>query len=381
MAYTVNGNLFLQDGNHQAVQLTESGEDYFAIFSDDGEKIVFCRGDFFCHGSVYSVNADGSREQALITTDWLTSLGRGTITGSRAFVPGTHKLLFNTYLCPNEPEGGSCTTGIFLVDTDTGKIQEFLAPRMVGDLVPHDTFKVSPDGKMVSVAQSGHIDVFNMDGKLIYRNIMTYIRSTPAELVPMQYWLSDSSGLIIILPTKTKFGSAFPNPTYAIRRYLMGGRAVQIPLDNQQPMMMSVGCGDQAPISPDGNWILYFHEPLLYLGNLRDGHAKTYASGCPCPFWSPDSKHFIYVNENREFFLGAINASPIPLSKGTFLEWYDTTHYIYAVSSSSTNGEENIRIFVGEIDKGIILTYESGIIFHKGYSPWDFINLVQGRSN
>ena len=42
MAYSIDGNLYFQDGSNQPLQLTNSGEDWHLVFfSDDGEKIFF----------------------------------------------------------------------------------------------------------------------------------------------------------------------------------------------------------------------------------------------------------------------------------------------------------------------------------------------------
>ena len=42
MAYTIDGNLYLQDGTNPPIQLTnDERRDHTPVFSDDGEKIVF----------------------------------------------------------------------------------------------------------------------------------------------------------------------------------------------------------------------------------------------------------------------------------------------------------------------------------------------------
>src|SRR6266508_391556 len=205
MAYVVRGNLYLQDGDKSPLQLTHSGQDAIPLLSDDGEKVIFYRGKLNDNNNVYSVDHDGSQEKALITNDWLSALGSGTKVGPLVFVPGTHQLLFNTYLCPEDLSLG-CTNGLFLGDVDTGEIRQILAPSLDGhlpfggDLQWRGNFSVSPDGKLLSVASAGHIDILDIAGNVIYPSILTYIRSTPIELFPRIYWLPDSTGLIIALP-------------------------------------------------------------------------------------------------------------------------------------------------------------------------------------
>jgi len=52
VAYIIDGNLYVQDSGKQAVQLTYSGQDGGPIFSDDGQKIVFYRGENQLWGSM-----------------------------------------------------------------------------------------------------------------------------------------------------------------------------------------------------------------------------------------------------------------------------------------------------------------------------------------
>lgn len=92
MAYIMDGNLYMQESGGQPIQLTNSGQDRRPMFSDDGQKIVFFRGAVNQKNAVYSINADSSQEQVLVTSDSLMALGLGydqeSELGDLAFVPG-----------------------------------------------------------------------------------------------------------------------------------------------------------------------------------------------------------------------------------------------------------------------------------------------------
>ena len=234
MAYVIDGNLYLQDGSNLPIQLTYNGEDQEPLISDDGKKIVFFRGKSADH--VYVINADGSQEQLLITNSLLNERGLRYDEASEirtfrslAFVPGTHILLFNAYqIDPHDLElkykNHVYAIGLFLVDIDSGKIRQLLAPGLGG------SFKISPDGNLLSVITSGHIDIFGIDGQVIRRNLVTYTPSKPIELFPVFYWLPDSTGLIVSLLVESQYDIG-DMPTYAIWRYpLDGNMAIQIPL-------------------------------------------------------------------------------------------------------------------------------------------------------
>jgi Tol biopolymer transport system component len=300
----------------------------------------------------------------------------GTTTLNGVFIPGTHNRLFNTYLYPpKKTEGGNGIIGLFVANTDTGEIKELLKPRLVGDMfsLANGNFSVSPDGKMVSVAMSGHIDIFSMEGKVIYPNIATYTLSTPMELFPMQYWLPDSSGLILALPAERIYDPTNTTPTYSVWRYgLDSNVAVQVPLD--PPPTEPGGCGIR--VSPDGNWIIYDTDAAdLYIGNLSNGYTQLYAqNACPHYSWSPDNRHFIYAHGVKdELFLGTVDEPLVSIGEVGFLGWFDASHYIYYILPASHQGKKNI--LVGEIDGKKIATYESEISLPENFGELTFIIL------
>ena len=352
MVIVKNGNLYLQNGMNPSVQLTYSGKDRDPILSDDGMKIVFYRGETF--DSVYSINADGSQEQAIIESQSLPVLGRGDIK-ALTFVPDSHFLLFNTYLCNqgvNLYNAPDCTAGIYSVDIDSGEISE-LVSGLSGNGTQTRNFEVSPDGNYISVATSGHIDIYALYTPqrigISQQNAILYNITTPDEFLPLQYWLPDSSGLIVILPTDIHNEPATPPHTFTAWRYTLpnnvgNGKATQVPLD--PPIIFLWTCNFS--VSPDRNWIFYVSDkiPSLYLGNLNDSHTQPYESknGCPManyyPYhqWSPDSQYFA-----SQGTIVAIDGTFISIV-GDFSGWIDANHYFYVAI------EENKRkTYIGKI--------------------------------
>jgi hypothetical protein len=362
MAYIVDGNLYVQDGSNSPKQLSNSGEDLSPIFSDDGQKIVFYRGQSKDNNNgIFSINADGSREQEVITNDWLTSLGTGTKTGQPVFVPNTHQMLFNTYLCSKDLSLG-CMVGLFLANTDADEIKEIMPPALGGDLYGYENFSISPDGKSMSVAHAGQIDILGIDGKVIHRSIMKYTRSTPLELYPRIFWLSDSSGLVVALFDETEFrGPIYSGyPAYTIWRYTFDGKvAIQIPLD-PPPSWVHMDCNDVISVSPGGNWVVYFTNSYqLYSGNLVDGSTQLYLPYLYClpTQWSSNNIHFVNGRHPEQPVLGSVDAPPVSIP-GFFLGWIDAKRYIYFPDTSFPT-KEDIQILVGEISGETLLTSQS----------------------
>jgi hypothetical protein len=106
MAYTMGGNLYVQDSGGQPLQLTHTGLDSGPVLSDDGQKLVFLRAkhpDDIKKGiprDLYSINADGSGERFWINAGQMMALSpkydQFSEVYSWGFVPGTHSLLFTT---------------------------------------------------------------------------------------------------------------------------------------------------------------------------------------------------------------------------------------------------------------------------------------------
>jgi Tol biopolymer transport system component len=378
MAYVVEGNLYIQDGSNPPIQLIDSGEDGYPIFSDDGEKIVFFRGTV--PHDLYAINADGSQEQALVTSRLLTSLGLGydgsTELRSLAFVPGSHRLLFNTHqLDPYDIELNSPNRiaskkndDLLLLDIDTGEIKRLLPSGQGGG------FKVSPDGSLVAILASGHVDVVGIDGRVIHRNLVTYTPSQPIELWPDIKWTPDSDELIVLLPIETEYDMEGPETRSVWHYAIDGSPAVQVSLD-PPPM------GGLESVSPDRNWIIYQYFPEgimsrqvpLYMGNLHDGRTQLYAPDAAPHDWGPDSMHFVYEETGQELFLGVVDGPPKFIDKGGFQGWVDASHFIYISTA-------NEMIVMGEIggETMMILAGEPGSSLLSSLGGFTFVLLDRG---
>ncbi len=365
MAYAIDGDLYIQDGSAQSKFLIETGKDHPSpVFSDDGEKIIFYRGEW----GRYSINTDGSQMIPLgITTGWHT------------FISNTHHVLLNiAYPCQTKQNGTSevCSTNFFLVNTDTAEFKGILTDVFDGGFYPRENFKISPDGKMISIAKNGSIDIYNINGDIVSSKISEYIITSPQELAPIQYWTSNSKELVLILPTDEYAGPKQLNPNYSVWHYTFNKSAVQVSFDNIQPLFSTYGCYGNNFVSPDGIWMLYYRDPHLYLGNLHENYTNLYADGCTWVVsWSPDSKHFIYRVDLTQYFLGSINNSPIPINVGGFIDWIDETHYIY----SNKKDDGRTEFFVGEINKGEILEYKTNIFLPKNATDATFV--IRENSN
>lgn len=343
MAFITDGDLYLQDGSNSPTQLTDSGQDHTPIFSGDGEKIIFYRGEF---DDLFSINVDGSNEQALVTNDFLKSINsvydETTEACNLSFAPGTHLLLFNT--CSHPAPGITSGNGdLFFANTDTSQINTLFSAGQA------NAYYISPDGNKIAIdLLNSTIDILSIDGRMIYPSLLTFTPSEPIPLSPNVYWVSDSSEFIVTLPVNTHYDTSVP-PSYTFWRYSIDtGKGVQINLD---PPLMGY---DEAKVSPDGNWVSYnnYERGSFYIGDLRTGYSQLYWPS-PGAFaysdWNPGSTHFIF-DATGSLYLGTFRGTPVSIGKGRFIGWLNDRYFLYhegkTVYVRAINGE-TIQVFSG----------------------------------
>lgn len=362
VAYSIGGDLYVQDSGEQAVQLTYSGQDGGPTFSDDGQKVAFYRGE----NQLWGIDVDGTGEQKLITLVRLATFGQeyneSTELRSLVFAPGTHQLLFNTHFYRGTrdypPEQNN---DLFLVDTDTGEMKQLLAPGQGGD------FLVSPDGKRIAVQTRDHIDVIDLQGQIVRHNLVTYPVYNPPAKVPMA-WMPNSKELIVLPSQFDPSTAGIPVLRQVWRYSLDGSSGRKIPLD-PSPI------DDAFSISPDGNWIAYTYHPSeldpnakagVYLGNLRDGTSRLIftpplneRTGFPDPLplyyeWSPDSVSFSCYYE--EVYMGNLRGEITSLGllgPRESLVWINKNRYLLEGGSVLVEIGKPERFRVVELPLGV----------------------------
>lgn len=367
VAYIINGNMYVQDSGKQAVQVTDSGQDHAPLFSGDGQKIVFSRNGISDKSEIWSINADGTGEQALANLEKLAGFGQeydgNTEFRSPAFIPTTHQLLFTT-----------TNQDLFIADTDTGELKQLLMPGQSG------FFLASPNGKYIAVQTLEHIDVIDIHGQIIRHNLASYSYDNydcafyGYICAPMS-WTQDSKELIVVQPIPlSEMPTNKGHPLLCtVWRYPVDGRSgIEIRL-NPPPM------GEAFSVSPDGNWIAYSlfdtgPQDGVYLGDLSDGsvqliykpelNAETgIRESAPVDYdgWSPDNTHFLFGDLHNRLFVGNIRGESTLLGSGWALGWVDTDHYL--LYDGRVIGEVSTRTRKKAVETPIGIDYLEPIVF------------------
>ncbi len=363
MAYVIDGNLYFQDGSKPPLQLTHSGQDWQLIsFSDDGEKIFFTRGKD--SRNLYSINTDGTQEEALITSALFDTFGseydKSDLNCNLASIPHTHQLLFS--ICSYQP-GIPVTfhSNLFFVDADTRQVKKLFPSEQGG------AFYISPDGNKLAIDRNGYIDVLDIDGKMIYHKLATYRLSEPTPLDAHLYWTSDSKQLIVVIPINTYY-EVGATRNYTIWRYSLDtGQGVQISLEP------SVLGGNPASVSPDGNRIIYSDEKGIFkIGDLTTGRAQVYIPN-PDTYsfqdWSSDNTHFMYESTvGVGLYMGSLDGPPVLIGKGDFIGWLDANQYLYLINKTLVIGKidgEPKPILVGTTQSPFSYYFDSSVFIYQ----------------
>ena len=211
------------------------------------------------------------------------------------FVPGTHQLLFETFLCQSQEFESPCSTTISLADTGTGEIRNLADPGLAlqRNSIPRNVV-ASPNGKMVALGTMDGVEILALDGSVVRHNVLPYEPNTPTILFPSLFWLPDSSGLIVALPNTTYHSLADGDLSAHVWHYTIGNnQTVEIPLD---PTAMLY----TFQVSRTGIGLFMAVLPTIIqctLGNLEDGHVQTFGYAQPSSFsWSPGGNYFIYTD-------------------------------------------------------------------------------------
>lgn len=195
--------VWLQDGNvwqwteesAAAVPLTSGGGLSGVVkISDDGQLVAFTRGEA---SELWTIRADGTDERQIVSADDLNGMqpsGLDVRLHQLAWIPGTHRLVFNTRL--QMEIGLVLNDDLHLVDHDTLERTTLLPPGQGGEFVS------SPDGRQIAVITPGSIRLMQADGSEL-REVFTYTPVTTYSefrFYAQPAWAADSSFLRVAIP-------------------------------------------------------------------------------------------------------------------------------------------------------------------------------------
>ncbi len=334
IVYTDNHDVWLIEGNNPPLQLTNVGSIDQVFISSDGMKVAYTRRlNYEAPAEVRSVNIDGSGETVILTPAQLNAIfpvGDFLYNdlANIAFVPGTHKLMFNTRAIAEGP-GLIKHDNVLLIDADTGVISTLFPAGEGGD------FAISPDGSQVAILRYSSISLVNIDGTNLRSNLVEYTPvMTYSEFLyyAQPVWTADSSALGVAIPSQDFLSSD------------ASGTIWRIPSNGEAAVNLGT-------ISGDFYFSQTFSEPLLAQNLLRvafwrdtddfnvhdlilanpDGSAQTIYATNEMQWlgWAPDSVHFVFsFGSPMNLQLGVDVGAPTVIGSCTDLRWIDDTTFL-----------------------------------------------------
>lgn len=295
--------------NGTARSLTAVGEYTEAYISDDGERIAFSE------DGLRVINSDGSNERLLVGPNDFKSMepkDPGVNLHQFGWLPGTHKLLFNTRLMADY--GLWYTNDLYVANADTLQWKALRKPEEGGK------FSIAPDGQSVALITPNQISVMNIDGSH-YRVLLNYNVPFPSEVAfyARPTWEPDSQSLTVPIPPEDFFYQT-TSPTIVWR----------LPVDGMPPTVLA-----QLTVGDSGE------DPRL---------------------WSPNKEHFVLWLEDDYYLDGAESK---PLTEKSALEnsfaWVDETHFLYRAYCGlwlGAPGEPGIEILASNVKDGCVSNYD-----------------------
>ncbi|HET7009288.1 MAG TPA: hypothetical protein VFI11_00810 [Anaerolineales bacterium] len=339
VVYTDGGNAWIINGANPPLQLTTSGLVENVRISDDGQKIAFTRRPAVDSPvELRAVNYDATGETTLLTPaqfDALYPLGTALHNDLSHFdfVPGTHDLLVNTRGIFEGP-GLAKHDNVLVIDTDTGLLDELLAPGSGGD------FTASPDGAQIAIVRPDSVDLINTDGSnhrvglVTFASIITY---SEYQFYPVPVWRQDSSSVGLVIPSPDPLNPPLSGTVWEIPA--TGGPATAHPAISGRFFLFG---GHERLLAPDLAHVAFVRETatpniedLLVAAPDGTGETLVATGGIQWEGWAPDGVHYVYsIGGPMNLQLGTVGGAPAPFVVGTDVGWINATDYLYLTGSA-----------------------------------------------
>lgn len=218
-----------------------------------------------------------------------------------AWVPGTHKLLFNSRIYYNgEGLFSSIADDLIMVDADTGELTPIL-PMPEGG-----AFFVSPDGKYAVVENRDSVRLVDLADGLVKTIAVEHYQAVGVGggvVYSPTAWLPDSSGFLIAVP-------ATANPIMDQNTGVV--EVYQVDVETQESELIGTHAAYYMPFrfSPDLTKVAYWlsagegsNTRTLFIADIAgtDRIAITTADLLEFGEWLPNSAYFTYILTVQDF--------------------------------------------------------------------------------
>ena len=329
IVYSLNGNIWITSDSSSARQLTSDGDAGSVKLSDDGAVIVYQRGQ-----ALWAVNADGSSPRQLVdvpafATPFLPPNSELPLLNTFDFQPKSHVIYFTTQY-PSDGSFGVPPRDLYRVDADSPTPKSLLSKG-------GGNFTFSPNGNLLSLAESDRINVIKSDGTgfITALEFTTVNTNSDWPYIPQVVWMPDSTGFYTVIPAS----DIAANPSQK-SRFLYVGAAGGVTAQLAEFTAVDVRVSKPL-IAPNGSKVAY----VVQNGTTLDVHVidastadMTVASHPSASLiglwaWSPTSDRFAYWTTDPAIMQTAgLNLPPASLLDALApysLTWVNTDTFLY----------------------------------------------------
>lgn len=351
VAFFMDGQLWLWNlGETGMLPLSTLGVNSYGLrFSDDGEMLAFQQGD-----DLWVVHSDGSGQRILVSAEDLVMEAADNETALHRFewVPGTHRLAFNTR--QRMAFGLSAHHDLHLVDADTREHTILLPPGQGGE------FYYSPDGRQIALVTPGKITLVDADGSnrregvLLHTPVATH---SETEYYARPVWAADGSSLVVAIPPADPLVPPVQRTT--IWRIPTDGTPARLETVVEAAPLLGP---DVLTFSPDLKFVAYAQlrgdvngapeqlESWLEVRRLANEDVQAYPEVNAQYGWAPDSRRFAFSVGREVAQLKIGHWSGPTLSGGVEagtpvfdVRWVDADHYLFVSRYDAERGAEGDR--------------------------------------
>jgi len=346
VAYVAEGALWVWNQNSSRL-LLERQNISAPVFSDDGQWILFQQRHISLDSSppssdeLWVVRTDGSEIKRLVGSDNLLALtGKPVLIDYFNWLPGHHKILFNTEELVDGPPGSLPLFDLYSVDL-AGQVTQLLGPGDAGRFIS------SPDGTHVALATGSRIKVFNLETGnqrtlLEFERVGVPIDGGPRT--PKVTW--DPNGQFVmtsILPKNLYYPEKYAGEPEQVWRLFLNGQAELVA--QLQPVSQNHA---GIKISPDLKYFFYLNGNcsdamgMLYVRNLTSAEEHPLHCVWNLPQWLPDGEHFIYklgpwqlgsIYDTTSQSLDVLNLPTNPNVNASLLTWINDEYFLLDLRS------------------------------------------------
>jgi dipeptidyl aminopeptidase/acylaminoacyl peptidase len=297
VAFVKDRDVWIWDESHNVQQLTQHRDVQQVYLSDDGQMLAYLRAGPNAAVDLWQIDSGGQEAKPAISASGFDRMRTepeqlGVIPFDLAWIPGTHRLAFNTYpLLPGDAIWIYVPDDLWVFDLDSLRTFTLLSKGQGGH------FSFSPDGKLAAVFSPAGLKIMRSNGAVLMEDALKGFQALGLGeyySYPSLQWAPDSQSLIVAIPAGQD-----PFQPQA------GAVIWRVPVDGSQPELVKEIPAYLANVvfSPDLTRLAYFHQPdqsssgrELHLIELDGDEDFLFLRGEVMERfqWLPDSQHFLY---------------------------------------------------------------------------------------